>query len=186
MQYLIFINYSYIECSSSDNCLQEVYHGEILQTLSESSNLQLNSPRIISSTPKDMDSNVSVLSSIVIHVSSSMHRGNGNGSLQSQDGMIINELFMKTNCIGAMCTISFNNPLQSNSFYQLELDADFFINEYNLPVQDSFRLLFKTNSQSCGVQSIQDGFDNSHLCSCFSDHNACLCDCGAVQINRGF
>lgn len=141
---------------------------------------------MVSSTPNDMDMSVSVYLSIKIHFSSSMHRGNSNGFLQSQDGMVISDLFMKTNCIGAVCAISFSKPLQSNTFYQLEFDAGFFVNEYNLPLQDSFRLLMKTNSQSCGVRSIQDGFDNSHLCSCFSDHNACFCECGAVQINRGF
>lgn len=133
-----------------------------------------------------MQIDVPLSSSILIHFSELMQRGSGHGFLRSQDSSTIMDSLMKTECIKKHCTISFTSLLQSDTFYELELDPDFFVSEYGLALQNSYHIVFKTQKQSCTLQSIEKGLSDSHLCSCFSDQNACICNCGDVQVNRGF
>lgn len=140
----------------------------------------------MSSIPSDMETSVPLSSSVHIYYSELMQRGSGHGLLRSQDSATIEDSFMKTECIKKECTISFNSLLQSDTFYELELDPDFFVSEYGLPLQNSYHIVFKTQKQSCTLQSIEESLSDSHLCSCFSDQNACICNCGDVQVHRGF
>lgn len=140
----------------------------------------------MSTSPKDMDPSVPIESSITILFSTTMHRGPGSVLMQSQDSTIVDNTLMKTSCLNHECSISFISALQPSTYYDVEFSRDFFVNEYNIPLQHPLHLLFKTSTHDCGVQSIQEGLGDSHLCSCFSDHDACICNCGDVQMNRVF
>ena len=144
------------------------------------------SPQVVSTLPVDMDMNTPPTSSITIHFSTSMHRGLGEGSLRSDDNSVLFDSSMITQCFENTCIIQLSSALRPNTFYSLELSPSFFVNEYNLPLDRSIHIVFKTGSRSCGVKMIQDGLGSSHMCSCFSEHDGCSCECGDVQVNRGF
>lgn len=136
-------------------------------------------------SPKDMDMDVSPQFTLTIHFSSPMHHTSGHVSLQSQSNTQINELAMETTCLNEKCTVSMVSALEPNTFYEIEFSSDYFVNQYNIPLQNPIRMLFRTSQYTCNTHSIQEGLGSSHLCSCFSNNDSCTCSCGDVQINRG-
>lgn len=133
-----------------------------------------------------MDMNVSPALSVTIQFSMDVFHRMGRAFIQSQDSVQIDDSLMKTVCNYNICTISLLSALEPDSFYEMEFSSDFFVNEYNMPLQHPIHMLFRTSHTICNTHSIQEGFGTSQTCSCFSNDDSCICSCGDVQVKRGF
>ena len=113
-----------------------------------------------------------------------MKRGTGTGTILSRDGVSLSLSEMATTCAGDVCSIRMDSRLSPEMLYDVHLDPSFFVSEYNLSLSQSIHIVFGTGSRSCNSHFVMEGLGDNGLCSCFSDSDSCLCQCGIVDVYR--
>ena len=145
----------------------------------------IESLHLLTSLPHNMDMESPTVSSIkLVFSQSSIHRGSGHGFIETGQARI-SLASCSTSCVNSICTISFSGTLPENEWIFVSMDRDFLVGNYNLPVEGTTKILFRTAARTCDVTTIQSGLGNTGLCSCTSVDHSCLCTCGDVSINRG-
>lgn len=148
--------------------------------------LTIEIPHLLKSSPQDMDMEVPTLSTISFTFSGSAMRWGGGKGYVETDLVRIDFSESNVSCVASTCTITLDSTLPTNQLVFVRLDSDFVVNGYNLSLDHSVSILFKTIQTGCDVRMISEGFGNSEICSCANDNNSCTCDCGDTSINRFF
>lgn len=91
---------------------------------------------------------------------------------------------LDTSCVHNDCSIRFHSPLPTSMYYDVTLDASFFVSEYGLPLTQGIHLVFGTGVHSCNSRFMMDGLGDDGLCHCFSSNDSCMCHCGIADVSR--
>lgn len=113
-----------------------------------------------------------------------MKRGTGSGSIMSREGFTMSLDGMDASCVRNECSIRFHSALSTSMYYEVMLDASFFVSEYGLPLAQAIHLVFGTGARSCNSRFMMDGLGDDGLCQCFSSDDSCMCHCGIADVSR--